>query len=225
MKNKLISNFIKLNILIFIMFQLMSCGVSNEEKAKRNSLAAINLHYDTLINKFNKELVSHFPGRIDTNIKRIASRTGNTASSYHLFVVRKYNKIESIYENYKNKALEMYDMQDTCLLIVNRYETDSNIYNINKNDIYFYEINKQCYKNKHPIPNFHKLKNCRNKEKQNRLAEDFTIMILNSHKGEFKDIKMPEDTWYMPEGWEDGFSEGVAISKKRNILINWVVVW
>jgi len=55
------------------------------------------------------------------------------------------------------------------------------------------------------------------------LSKDFTVYILDSKAGKFWKGLPPSE--HMPKGWENGYTKGICINKKQNLLIYWFVVW
>lgn len=60
-------------------------------------------------------------------------------------------------------------------------------------------------------------------ETSSGLLDDFQIYILESESGIFWEGLTPLD--YMPEGWKNGISKGIAVNKKKNIFVTWFIVW
>ena len=55
------------------------------------------------------------------------------------------------------------------------------------------------------------------------LSKDFTIYVLESKPGKYWKGLSPSE--HMPKGWENGYTKGICINTKRDILIYWFVVW
>jgi len=117
-----------------------------------------------------------------------------------------------------------YRANDTCLLVVNRFTSKENWHLKSK---YKYvkknKIDRPCYNNKLPLPNFWDSEYATNTE--TKLPKDFIIYVLNSKSGKYWDEKYLTSGKYMPKLWKSGYSKGVAISKKRNIIIYWFIIW
>lgn len=224
--------FLVLFFLISIAYFNISCdnlNNKNEESdkalAKKNAITSINEHYDTLTNKFDKKLICHFPISLDTNVKAISSSTASSANIFLLFTATKNDNIDSVYQHFNTLSLKKYSPGDSCLLVANRFENDSNFWKLNKKDVKTKEINKQCYEDKLPVPNFYRLDSYSTNKNECRLHSDFRIFVLDANLGKYKDINVLPDAWYMPKEWKHGYSRGVAISKKRKVIIYWVILW
>ena len=224
--------FLMLLFFIFIGFFNSSCdniNNKNEEKdkalARKNAITSINEHYDSLIQKFDKKFVSHFPSSLDTNIKAISSSTAPGTNIYLMYTAIKCDSINSVYDNYKDIAIKEYSANDSCLLVANRFENDSNFWKLSEKDIDTKNISKKCYKDKLPVPNFYRLDLYKTSTNECRLSDDFSILVIDADKGKYKDSSVLPDTWYMPKKWRHGYSRGVAISKKRQVLVYWVIIW
>lgn len=80
----------------------------------------------------------------------------------------------------------------------------------------------------YPIPYFWGSPNKRylnlfNSNTKSGLSSDFIIYVLESKSGIYWDGLKPKE--YMPDGWKNGYSKGVCINEKEQIIIYWFVVW
>ena len=133
----------------------------------------------------------------------------------------------SINQHFKSIALAKYKSNDSCLFILEgcidstnygwlKSSSSDDIKNINKVSC---DIDKL-----YPIPNFIENEYATMKTKT-RLPDDFEIYVLDAKAVNLKDSNYVTDGYLMPEKWKNGYSKGVAISNKRNVIIYWLNTW
>ena len=180
---------------------------------------------------FEKEFVDHFPA------KRVLSATSTSSYSskdekkndiglllYQYDV--KPKEVDEVNDKFRKIAIAQYKSSDSCLLIVNRFESrqtneSREILKIDDKSL----VNRECYSSKYPVPNFVNYRQY-NENRSLRLDDTFVIYVLESKKvvsweKEFGMKANPQ----MPDNWKNGYSKGVAVSKEQQIVIYWTVIW
>lgn len=136
------------------------------------------------------------------------------------------NEIDLILGRIKNKAIAKYNFLDSCVLIVNRFETESSKYSLETPIITDSTlINRICYDKKYPIPNFIGFhENDMNRD--SKLDNTFTIYVLDANRADSWGTEFAmEPAPQMPNNWKNGYSKGIAISRKHQTIIYWTVIW
>ncbi len=211
-------------IAFLIIATVASCSNNNQNSM---FLQEINKDYQKGMQRFNKEYVSHFPKEIDDD--KFISWNESVSPEFDMIRLTLFNKtdekeLKKIRKKYE-KSIGIYSASENCLLVVNRFANSQNNGIITTlNDTEKEMINKDCYVDKYPIPNFwHNQFSTESTEC--RLPEDFTIFVIDAKSG----IYLPEDKLsngkHMPDSWKHGYSYGICISEKQNVIIYWVVMW
>ena len=144
---------------IFFAFILQLALISCIDSQNKTFGEYNNETYNDCIRRFDKKLISHFPKEITffTSNLNCSSNERKNDIGFVLYLYEvKQKELDSL-NNYLNncKMKARYDVDDSCLLIVNRFETIETLENyelpvIRDSSL----INKSCYENKYPIPNF-----------------------------------------------------------------------
>lgn len=176
--------------------------------------------------EFDNKIVSHFPDKITNHYKFINSQNAERNDVCFILYEYELNKesIDSITST-TNKAIAKYNSRDTCLLIVNRFQTiHSRKYDIDAEITDSTKINQDCYKKLYPIPNFINYE-YPNKNSDLKLDGNFDIYVLEAKSGnhfkKFDLIPNPQ----MPTEWQNGYSKGIAVSKEKRTIIYWSIIW
>lgn len=210
-------------------------GCTNIKLKDKEKKEAIHEHITQEMNKkyieaksfFDDKFVEHFPEELNSNVLSTSESISPEAELIELMVTNKVSKEE--YKNLIKKnekiAIAAYNCSDTCLLIINRFANKQNYsYNITLSKQDSALINLDCYQNLYPIPNFWH-NDFLTEETNCRLPNDFRIFVIDAKPGKFLEDQYLTDGKYMPSDWKNGFSKGVAISEKRNVVIYWLVIW
>lgn len=173
---------------------------------------------------FGEQLTNHFPKysfiKNYSNTQAIDSNAYHNTVDFYLKIPKIDSKIDSILNDLSGKNIKKYDSIDSCLFVVNDYITKQNC-----GDPFVAEessYNKNC-SDKYPVPNFWGEELATN-ETKSKLPKDFTFYILDSKVGMYSK-KIKEDQSSMPDNMKHGYSKGLAISKEKNTVIYWVVLW
>lgn len=177
----------------------------------------------------DSNIVDHFPQSIispeNTLLLNTNSDKNNVGLYLYLYQVDKIKFDSLISSLTKFEIIAKYNSVDTCMLIVNRFETTaSNEYGtkpvIPKGAI----INKDCYEGKLPIPNFIDF-HFPDTLNEMRLSRNFEICVLGAEKRRvYKKYMMKPDV-QMPGEWANGYSKGFAFNRNDQTLIYWTIIW
>ncbi|WP_419869384.1 hypothetical protein [Chryseobacterium sp. CT-SW4] len=212
-------------IILSILFLLLifSCG------QKKNSI--VENHLEMKIAKFDPKLIDHFPrNQVGNNQSIVVSenvRKNNIGVLlYEYDMGERY--IDSLINIYKKNSIAQYKNSDSCLLVINKFETPKTY--SDSEDIFIdfekrkNEVNLNCYEKKLPIPKFLDYRFINNAS-ETCLNNNFEFYILEANNKDFfrKFDLVPNSQ--MPDNWSNGFSKGIAISKKDRCVIFWGVIW
>lgn len=209
-------------LLILVFFCVLNISCTAQESNKHN-----RTFYEEEKENFGTRITSHFPNVLtdSTRIKR-NERTEFNDISFFLYEYSVSNEqldsalaLLDIY-----KPIAAYKSSDTCLLIVHRFETKE-MYEqdiapeITDSSL----INRDCYTNLLPIPNF--IDGGGSIETSCGLDSSFTIYVLEAKQEKpFPQYDLKPFN-QMPSKWSNGYSRGIAISKENKIVIYWSIVW
>lgn len=211
----------KVLFLLLLLLPKMSCD--NPGNYRKEYLKNVDKKYQEIKTNFS-DLIEHFPAKLDTNY--LYDRwTIDPMEEFSLELGYKFSadKYETLFHMYENRISE-YNTTDTCLLILNRYNTKDNYQYIKLSDIDTNLISRDCYFGLFPIPNF-STSIFYSEETDCHLPPDFNIIVLDSKPGEFLEIEKLTKGIFMPVEWKNGFSRGVAISKMKQVIIYWTIIW
>jgi len=183
-------------------------------------------HNYNRVKEIFREYVDYFPERESANCIN-ETWSLDPSNEYNLKIAFSFSNdiFNKIKDTLKAESIAEYLPNEDCLLILNRFTTNSNYGYINENEIDLNLIDLQCYENKYPIPNFSNFSKYQTEKTDCKLKTDFTIYVLESRTGIFLDDKNLPESKFMPEKWEHGYSKGVAISEEREIIIYWIIIW
>ncbi len=212
-------------ILVLLSICIVGCAFNQNKSVDKQILYELNKKYEKIKEFFGREMVNHFPEKVDsTNITFTEGLSPDLGNLEFISINKIGDKLPETIKYFQNKAIAIYNANDSCLLIVNRFANRNNYYKIKLSKSDFKLIDLNCYRNKFPVPNF--WHNDFTTEKTYcRLPKDFKLYVLEAKSGQFFDKKYLTDGQFMPNEWKNGYSKGVAISKKRNVIIYWVIVW
>lgn len=216
------------NILTFFSVILFfSCG-ERKEAFERWRLKEASLSYEEELRiiDFPKETIEHFPDSIQLLPVKLYKNL-DSKSSCQSILLFEYFVSEHALNVVQNPLAKYLASNDSLLVIENhRIGTFTKRYKSYQD----FEMNLGYY----PIPFFEKeeynhpedavsTKDIYSDSTVSGLSEDFIIYILNSKPGIYLGNLKPLE--YMPNGWENGYSKGVCINKKRKIVIYWTLIW
>lgn len=216
---------------IIIMITLIGLSTLGTGCSPDSSISATGeAYYQKYKKNFEKKFIDHFPAK--------STHSGASSDAFSSMEQKKNNfslmlyqygveaeELDKLNDKFRKSAIAKYNTSDSCLLIVNRFETIETDENQKIPFVNNSLLNMECYSNKYPIPNFVNYEKY-NKDRALRLDDTFAIYVIDSKKveswkGEFN---MGPDV-QMPDNWANGYSKGVAISKKNQTVIYWTVIW
>lgn len=214
---------------LFITISSISCLNTNYEQANK-------IYYDRNKRLFPKELTGHFPdqaheGSIDGYTRFSNEKLADSCFSPSEFVISNGYKQED-YLAIKQKFLHnkyVIHPSDTNIILLMSYcdvlIIDGDIFR-NREDEKTKELaKKNSYRdNSIPIPIF-KLEDFKQVDNPCNLSSDFIIYVIDAQPGIYLDNKILNECVCMPNNWKHGFSRGVALNDKENIVIYWLEIW
>lgn len=215
----------KIGVLLVLVAFCTGCTCTNKSVEER-IISDLNAKYDNAKSFFGKDFTNHFPKRINEDNITFTDGLSPELGNLELILT---NNIESnhsteLINSFKEKSIASYNAGDSCLLIVNRFARKEKFYAIELSESDKQLLNRDCYSNLLPIPNFwHNA--FTTEDTYCRLPSDFKLFVLEAKAGKHFDRKYLTDGRFMPEKWKNGYSKGVAISKKRNVIIYWLLIW
>jgi len=176
---------------------------------------------------FGEEFTSHFPKKIDKYTITFTEGKMPEIGDIELMLIRRFKDSKEAIEtenHFLNTSLANYQANDSCLLVVNRFVTRTNYYKITLTEKDLLITNKECYKGLLPVPNFWH-NDLTTEDTGCKLPKDFRLYVIDSKSGKYFDEKYLSNGVSMPVEWKNGYARGVAISRERNIIIYWLVIW
>ena len=212
----------KKNSFLLILLLVTSC-INNKSI---NSKAEIR--YKETKSEFNKILTNHFPDNFSSESRR-TSHTVNLDKNNIYIMLCEYDvdikQIIKIKKNLLKNNFPFYNPNDSCLLIINRFETLRTYETLEiVTEIDTNKLEKECYKTLKPIPNFIGVDKSISKSDL-KLNNSYTIFVIESKPGKYFSEYDLKPCPQMPKKWKNGFSKGIAISEKENTVIYWANVW
>lgn len=211
---------------------IISIAVIIIESCDSNSIhiGEMNSNYKRLRSSFDSAFVSHFPRSID-KLPAKFQRSKDTRRS-HPGLRLKYKKtldeIKYLKAELDSISLAKYKSEDTCLLIIDSHLNEKNWLKYDKWLRIGPEvtgIDKDCNLGKLPVPKFWEEGWHENTSTQIGLNPGYTLYVLDSKSGVFMDESKLPNGKYTPFVWEHGYTRGVAINEKDNVVIYWFDIW
>jgi hypothetical protein len=217
-------------IAIFFLVLVFGCS-SKEQKNKSNETsvqnrvnAYLNKKYSKAMSFFSPDLVSHFPEGIDSNYIKLLDAFSPLVGEVSLFLEKKIdlNEFNDLENHYFSASKEVLNPSDS-LLIINRFSNEKRIYKIELTDsekrIVYESVSYSL-----PVPNFWR-SNFSSDSTQCHLSENFKLFVIEAKKGKYLEDEFLTSGINMPPKWKNGFSRGIALSRKDLVAIFWVVIW
>lgn len=191
------------------------------------SVIEANKEYQKVLATYDEKYISHFPSELEKLPLYIKKDLTSAYDHPRLILNSCYTKrtIDTLYSFFNKNAIASYNVTDTSLLIVNKFTNSDNwsrerkAYNAEIQD--YLEVTDE---KKYPIPNF-----WNNPQRVDytgcKLPEDFTLFVVDAKSGIYFPDSCLTDGRYMPESWKNGYSKGVAISRKKKEAIYWFIIW
>ena len=214
-----------MNKLLFPLLTLVlacSCSMSQEKTLKPPD----QRYYNEFKNEFPKECTSHFPDTVYDPVFSIINNKDSSENNVGFVLIEsnvdsdRIKEIKKIFDTgFQYHGQYSFDN----LFIVNRFK------NINTNNIDSLKLaeplffDSSAYSESYPIPNFRDVFFPDNPQLQ--IDETFEIYVLTSKKGNWYPKFISKKNRQMPESWSNGYSKGIAISKKRKVVSYWFIAW
>ncbi|WP_282016089.1 hypothetical protein [Marinifilum flexuosum] len=207
----------------------------------KQHLFEVSAHIVAMKTKFGKDylkpnLLSHFPNEIkDTTNLRLHSSPPSCPPSFecrkqfgevYLITTRDTITEKWIKENYLYKT--EYQSEDN--IIINLPELKFDRFPIEK-------CNKE-FNNKYPIPYFESYDfNLGEKEFEKiidgekywdyvyTIPNDLEVYVIQGESGNYWKKKCNENRPETLKKWKNGYSKGIAVSKEKEMMIYWIMVW
>lgn len=188
-------------------------------------------NYKTRLSKVPAHLIEHFPAHLTDGLESSLITNTDTTSRciYYLLFQYSQDAIRQIDSSTNNRAvMAKYEAGDTSIISVKRetvirhnpekYKDYSD--RINK-DNQFYPI--PFFENKNEVHSRSVKRDIYSDSTLSGLSSDFMIHVYDFKRGKYWEGLSPQE--YMPNGWENGYSKGIAISRSKKVAIYWFVVW
>lgn len=215
-----------LTFVFFILLVFESCSQKALENSEGKTLDKDE--YAEYKRDFDFEFINHFPLKVIFPEYLIVNRTNKEKNDVGLILYQyglNLGIIDTIESKViKNGFLAKYKSTDSCLLVVNRFETFETHKNVVKPPIIDSSlVDRKCYEKKYPIPNFidYSLPNTKIGLKLDDSFDLFVFEAKPKPNNRFELQPSPQ----MPSNWKNGYSKGVAISKRNKTVIYWAIIW
>lgn len=178
----------------------------------------IKVTYDNSINFFGKDLTKHFPNFNSGDCYLFLTNNADTNSLFYIYLIMFYSdeQFEEIEHFAKNNSIQKYHFTDSCLMLTN-YNANLKIFNK-----YNFKNCENLSSSMLPITNFEFCKN--NPIITKKFFKKATIYLLGAERGKFlPDYKLTNKGVGLPDGWEHGYTRGMAIW--CNTVVYWLEVW
>ena len=194
----------------------------------------IQERYKKSVQFFENDLVNHFPANLpdscwySTTVPKTDTLKMFGFGVDKLFMTYALSQYKSIASDFKNLPSTIYSANDNSLLLVFDY---CDVMEIEGRTYRDQEPPERQRLAKHnvtmasslPVPLFEIDQYKGNT--MSGLPEDFKLYVLDAKPGKYIDDKYLQECECLPEKWKHGYSKGVALSDKKQVVIYWVAVW
>jgi|WetSurMetagenome_2_1015567.scaffolds.fasta_scaffold28972_3 hypothetical protein len=175
--------------------------------------------------EFSKNLTDHFPDEFNERNAYLIIREPTTFTEFQYgariqLLLTKASKEIKAFESSPPNIKSVIHSSDSCLLIIQRFGMNEK----EKYSVYTDSLFMRCKCFSYPIPDFTILNKCMNKNFY-LLPDDFTLYVIDAKPGIFMDSLCLSKGLGLPKEWKNGYSKGIAVSKKRSAIIYWLDVW
>lgn len=224
-------------LLLFIVISLTGCYNSIE----RQYLAKVNSNLNELKKSFGadflkSDLFSHFPEKIkDTTNFKMFSAPPSCPPSFkcnaqfgELYLITIRDSVTEV--GLRKKFLFKTYYQADSNIIINQTEL--------RRDMFPVEKCNKAFDNKYPIPYFESYDfNLGEKTFEKvidgekyvdyvyTIPSDLEVFVLEAEAGDFWKENCNENRPVSLQVWKHGYSKGIAISEKKDLMIYWTMVW
>lgn len=224
----------RFNLIIIIAALTILCVLSCNDGVRTTNILSKEQNKDFENAFIVNDLLSHF---YENNIGQLKyllvdppgcpPRYKCLAQSGEIYIVKTFESI-----NYFRPNKFLYTTQ---------YVNDSNII-INstrlKNDVFPIEKCHKFFNKKYPIPYFESYNFKLGGEYIEKVVDgktvgeytysipsDLEVYVIEAEPGNFWKEKCPEPRPESLKEWKNGYSKGIAISKKEKLIVYWVIIW
>lgn len=212
---------------------IFSCSYRHKIlEASDQALKEANVAYSKhrLLMNFPDSLIDHFPTKITSlPVREYQNYDEKSQCLYYILFADNANlrEIDSLQNILKLQNKVGYNVSDSNLIFIRKKgyrkkTTKKTLQSLEKKEIYniipFFE--KDQLMNKEDIV---LTEDVYSDTTISGLSEQFVIYILNSEKGKYNLNMPPLD--YMPEGWGNGYSKGICINRRKNVIGYWTLLW
>jgi len=209
-----------MRILIYFSIVLMLFGCTKPKKDYSVCYESIGEQFDFL--KYN-----HFPetlAKVKFRFNLFPPELTKENRSCGAFLATQISNedLQKLEESIKDSTIVEYKPSDRCILEVNFLKGPK------AGKVFLEHYNKQCEDQYIPIPNFKNLLRgipMIEFSEQGSLSDNFSINVLGAKQGAFIAYENLTEGIGLPGKWKNGYTKGVAINKKNNIVIYWFEVW
>lgn len=217
----------EIRFIAFLLVLSLFFSCINSEKSKENKIVEIlNKKYAKAVIFFEDSLTRHFPEKLLNENSSFTYSFSSDMGNLELMLLEHLDKMSIVkkLKVIKNQANESYGANDSCLLIVNRFVNKNRHYKVKLTSDQLEMVDQDCYKGKYPVPNFWH-NEYSTEHTACKLPSDFDIYVFESKAGKYHKAENLTEGEFMPIRWKNGFSRGVAVSKKRSVIIYWLIIW
>jgi len=220
-------------IIIFCILIMYITACSQNKKNVRN---IFENDYKFKLSLFDSKLTNYFPKLLPEGVRTIsATYLNETLGKYcfgvkYIFLAAYYPKEEFQANKQKFDLISkaVYNPTDTTLLLVFSYADKTEIegkiyYNGEKPERQLLAKKNVTTATSLPIPLFEP--DIYKGIAPYGLSEDFKMYVFDAKPGKFIKEEYLQECDCLPEKWKHGYSKGVALSEKQQIVIYWTIVW
>nr|WP_294860818.1 hypothetical protein [uncultured Fluviicola sp.] len=199
-----------------------SCSISQEKLGKLPD----QKYYNEFKGEYPKDFTSHFPDTVYNPIFALINNKDSSRNNVGFVLIESdvdSERIKRIEKTFGNNFQYHVKYSFDNSFVVNRFKNISanNIDSLKLAAPVFFDVSK--YSKSYPIPNFRDYFFSDNPQLQ--IDETFEIYVLDSKNGNLYPKFVSKKDIQMPEPWENGYSKGIAISKKKKIAAYWGIMW
>lgn len=230
-----------INTILIVSLTINHCSnQKNEQRISplRNKIkSSASNDYLAIKKFFPADLVKHFPDTLPINAISFSSNFKvsqldyRPPHAYEFYLSVKSNKTLIKKMLSEMNFIKNYSSDDpTPVLIFSYIEFKNEEYNIltidgkNPNEAKAISASNLHKADELPIPLFSNIEDT-TYNTFSGLDRSSEIKIIDAKQGVFIDTSHILKNKYLPPKWQNGYSRGIAISKKENIIIYWVVAW
>jgi hypothetical protein len=197
---------------------------------KRHTDPFFLIEYNEGLQHFDAKFVEHFPTNFATNSSRLSISEDRGISHPGVWLKTKLDKeaVDTLFRYLKSVAVASYDPSDSCLIIVDSHLTDGNRLTYDKTSRNSPELRidkKDCQHNMLAVPKFWSHGMFESNATRVGLAKTYQLFVLDAKAGLFMGLDSLPNGKYTPEGWQHGYSRGVALDRVNEQAIFWFDIW